>query len=102
MGRNALRVALTETWLTVYCQRRVRSFKLRIRIFAIESKSLPKDWCQNFCNPIVFRGIKPPDKNENLDEKMSIFVKFTKAIFGPQKQSPGLKSIKNKLNLSLQ
>ena len=39
------------------------------------------------------------EKDAQNDEKMTIFVKFRKAIFGPEKQSPGQKSIKNKSNL---
>ena len=101
---NALRVALAETWLTVYRQIRVREScsanwyfllawtfslvsacilniaqNLTIEIdnsyFSKESKSLPKDWCQNFCNSIVLRGLKLCEEGAHFGRKMLNFSK---------------------------
>ena len=71
---------------------------MKIRIFAKESKSLPKDWCQNFCNSIVLSGLKLCGKGANFDEKMPNFVKFKKAMLRAENQSPGPKRIKIKQN----
>ena len=73
--------------------------QIQIFFFAKECKSLPKDRCQNFCNSIVLRDLKLPGKGAKFRRKMVNFVKFTKAILGPEKQSPGPKSIKINQNL---
>ena len=125
---NALRVAPAETRLTVYRRRRVReacsaswyflvartflqvsacilniaqnlTIEIENSYFCQREYVIAEDWCQFFCNSFVLRSLNLPEEGANFDEKMLNFVKFRKAILGPQKQSPGPKSMKIKQNL---